>query len=64
MKLAPSQLISARLLHLLTKFSPQSGTSLMVHWLRLCAPNAQGPGLILDPETISHMWQLRLGTAE
>ena len=28
------------------KNNPVLGTSLMVQWLRLCAPNAGGPGLI------------------
>ena len=30
----------------------------MVQWLRLCVPNAQGPGLIPGLETISHMQQI------
>ena len=30
-------------------------TSLVVQLLRLCAPNAGGPGLIPGQETISHM---------
>ena len=28
------------------KKNPVLGTSLLVQWLRLCAPNAGGPGLI------------------
>ena len=36
-----------------------SGTSLVVQWLRLHAPNAGGEGLILDQGTKSHMLQLR-----
>ena len=31
------------------------GTSLVVQWLRLRAPNAGGPGLIPDQGTRSHM---------
>ena len=31
-----------------------SGTSLLVQWLRLCAPNAEGPGLIPGQGTGSH----------
>ena len=36
------------------------GTSLVVQWLRLCAPNAGGPGLIPGQGTISHIPQLRV----
>ena len=36
------------------------GTSLVVQWLRLCAPNARGPGLIPGQGTRSHMPQLRV----
>ena len=36
------------------------GTSLVVRWLRLCAPNAGGPGLIPAQEIISHLPQLRV----
>ena len=36
------------------------GTSLVVQWLRLCAPNAGGPGLIPGQGTRSHMPQLRV----
>ena len=32
------------------------GTSLVVQWLRLCAPNAGGPGLIPSQGTGSHMY--------
>ena len=35
------------------------GTSLVVQWLRLCAPNAGGPGSIPNQGTRSHMLQLR-----
>ena len=35
------------------------GTSLLVWWLRLCAPNAVGPGSIPNQGTSSHMSQLR-----
>ena len=31
------------------------GTSLVVQWLRLCAPSAEGPGLIPGQGTRSHM---------
>ena len=31
------------------------GTSLMVQWVRLCTPNAGGPGLIPGRGTRSHM---------
>ena len=36
------------------------GTSLVVQWLRLCAPNAGDSGLIPGQGTISHMPQLRV----
>ena len=36
------------------------GTSLVVQWLRLCTPNAGGPGSILDRGNRSHMLQLRV----
>ena len=32
----------------------------MVQWLRLCAPNAEGPGSILGKGARSHMLQLRV----
>ena len=35
------------------------GTSLVVQWLRLCAPNAGGPGSIPGQGTRSHKQQLR-----
>ena len=35
------------------------GTSLVVQWLRLCAPNAQGLGSIPGQVTKSHMLQLK-----
>ena len=35
------------------------GTSLMVQWLRFCAPKTGGTGLIPGPGTRSHMPQLR-----
>ena len=38
------------------------GTSLVVQWLRLCAPNAGGLGLSPGQGTRSHMPQLRVGT--
>ena len=37
-----------------------SGTSLVVQWLGLCAPNAGVPGLIPGQGTRSHMPQLRV----
>ena len=40
------------------------GTSLAVQWLRLCAPNAGGPGLIPGQGPGSHLLQLRPGTAK
>ena len=36
------------------------GTSMVVQWLRLCAPDAGGPGLISGQGTRSHMPQLRV----
>ena len=43
--------------------SPGGGTSLVVQWLRLHAPNAGALGSIPGQETInrSHMLQLRVG---
>ena len=38
----------------------KSGTSLVVQWLGLSAPNAEGPGSVPGQETRSHMPQLRL----
>ena len=40
--------------------SKDFGTSLMVQWLRFCAPNEGGPGLILGQGTRSHMRQLKI----
>ena len=37
-----------------------SGISLVIQWLRLCTPNAGGPGLIPGQGTRSHMLQLRV----
>ena len=37
-----------------------SGTSLVVQWLRLQAPNAGGPGLVPGQGTEAHMLQLRI----
>ena len=37
------------------------GTSLVVQWLRLHAPNAEGPGSIPGQGTRSHILQLRVG---
>ena len=34
--------------------------SLLVQWLRVCAPNEEGPGSIPDQRTRSHIPQLRL----
>ena len=39
----------------------KKGTSLVVQWLRLLAPDTGGLGLIPDHETRSHMLQLRDG---
>ena len=39
--------------------SRADGTSLVVQWLRLCAPNAGGLGLILGQGTRSYMQQLK-----
>ena len=36
------------------------GTSLVVQWLRLCAPSARGPGSIPGQGTRSHIPQLRV----
>ena len=36
------------------------GTSLVVKWLRLCAPNAVGLGSIPGQGTRSHMQELRV----
>ena len=36
------------------------GTTLVVQWLRLCAPSAGGPGSIPGQATRSHMLQLRV----
>ena len=38
-----------------TKIKNITGTSLVVQWLRLHAPNAGGPGSIPDQGTRSHM---------
>ena len=40
------------------------GTSLVVQWLQLCAPNVGALGSIPDQGTRSHMSQLRPGTAQ
>ena len=40
------------------------GTSLVVQWLRLCAPNAGSLGLIPDQGTRSHMLQLSSDAAK
>ena len=37
------------------KMIMQDGTSLVAQWLRLCPPNAGGPGLIPGQGTRSHM---------
>ena len=41
-------------------FSKSLGTSLMVSWLRLCAPNAGGLGSISGQGTRSHTPQLKI----
>ena len=38
------------------------GTSLVVQWLRLCAPNTGAPSSIPSQGTRSHMLQLRVCT--
>ena len=46
--------------HLFTIVNNAStGTSLVVQWLRLCTPNAGGPGSIPGQGTRSHMPQLK-----
>ena len=40
------------------------GTSLVAQWIRLCAPNAGGPGSIPGQGTRSHMPQLRVGMSQ
>ena len=46
-EMEPSQVESGRTLKDLGLFSRRNGgTSLMVHWLRLCTPNAGGLSLI------------------
>ena len=40
------------------------GTSLVVQWLRLCAPNTGSPGLIPGQGTRSHMPQPRPSTVK
>ena len=42
----------------------QLGTSLVVQWLSPLPPNVGGPNLIPRQGTISHVPQLRLGTAK
>ena len=44
--------------------SKTEGTSLVVQWLRFCAPNAGGLGLIPGQETKSCMLQRRPSTAK
>ena len=39
------------------------GTSVVVQWLRVWAPNAGGPGSILGQGTRSHMPQLNVPSA-
>ena len=41
-----------------------TGTSLVVQWLRLQAPNARGPSSIPSQGTRSHMLQLRPGAVK
>ena len=47
-----------------TNQNHDKGTSLVVQWLRLRAPNAGGLGSIPGEETISHILQLRPRAAE
>lgn len=37
-----------------------TGTFLVAHWVRLCAPSVEGPVLITGQETRPHMLQLRV----
>ena len=49
--------------HVIVLFSSKNGhqgTSLVVQWVRLCAPNAGGLGSIAGWGTRSHMPQLRV----
>ena len=39
--------------------NPDAGTSLVVQWLRLCAPNAVRPGTIPGQGSRSRMTQLK-----
>ena len=41
------------------KKNEEIGTSLVVQWLRLCVPNAGGPGLMPGQGTRYHMPQLK-----
>ena len=50
--------------HTHTHTHPNSGTSLLVQWLRLKASNAGGPGSIHGQGIRSHMLQLRPGAAK
>ena len=43
---------------------PKERYKLVAQWLRLHAPNAEGPGSIPGKETRSHMLQLRPGAAK
>ena len=47
------------LIHGLKKKKKLSGTSLLVQWLRLCSPNAEGPGSYPGQGTRSHILQLK-----
>ena len=53
-----------RLLFSASVFKKTRGTSLVVHWLSPCAPNAGDLGLISGQRIISHMPQLRPGAAK
>ena len=57
----PLQYSQASLVAQMVK-NPPAGTSLVVQWLRPCAPNAGGPGSIPGQGTRSHVLQLRPGT--
>ena len=41
-------------------FNLTRGTSVVVQWLRLCTPNAQGQGLIPGQGTRSHRLPLKI----
>ena len=48
----------------MSRSKKEQGTSLVVQWLRLHAPNARGPGIIPGRGARSHMLQPRPGAAK